>query len=79
MKLVLKKEYSSYQYNFFRLKNTEYALKIIDKSKCVGKEHMIENEVAILRSIQNTNIIQLIAEHETAYELYLVMQLVKVC
>lgn len=55
----------------------EYALKIIDKSKCAGKEHMIENEVAILRSIQHPNIIQLVAEHDTPTELYLVMELVK--
>ncbi|KAK8747040.1 hypothetical protein OTU49_016954 [Cherax quadricarinatus] len=27
----------------------EYALKIIDKTKCRGKEHMIESEVSILR------------------------------
>lgn len=60
-----------------KIKNQEYALKIIDKSKCVGKEHMIENEVAILRSIQHPNIIELIAEHETPSELYLVMELVK--
>lgn len=60
-----------------KLKNIEYALKIIDKSKCVGKEHMIENEVAILRSIQHPNIIQLVAEYETPTELYLVMELVK--
>lgn len=40
---------------------------------------MIENEVAILRSIQHPNIIELIAEHETPSELYLVMELVKVC
>lgn len=60
------------------MKNIEYALKIIDKSKCAGKEHMIENEVAILRSVQHPNIIRLIAEHDTPTELYLVMELVKV-
>lgn len=29
----------------------EYALKIIDKAKCRGKEHMIESEVSILRRV----------------------------
>lgn len=56
----------------------EYALKIIDKSKCAGKEQMIENEVAILRTVQHPNIIRLVAEHDTTSELYLVMELVKV-
>lgn len=62
----------------FRVAYKEYALKIIDKSKCAGKEHMIENEVAILRSVQHPNIIRLVAEHDTVTELYLVMELVKV-
>ncbi|XP_022200292.1 serine/threonine-protein kinase GM11705-like isoform X2 [Nilaparvata lugens] len=60
-----------------KTKNIDYALKIIDKSKCAGKEHMIENEVSILRSVEHPNIIRLIAEHDTAKELYLVMELVK--
>ncbi|CAB0011638.1 unnamed protein product [Nesidiocoris tenuis] len=60
-----------------KTKNIEYALKIIDKSKCIGKEHMIENEVAILRLVRHPNIIQLMAEHDTPAELYLVMELVK--
>uniref|UniRef100_A0A1B6KKI1 non-specific serine/threonine protein kinase n=1 Tax=Graphocephala atropunctata TaxID=36148 RepID=A0A1B6KKI1_9HEMI len=62
---------------FDKVKGTELALKIIDKSKCAGKEHMIENEVAILRSVQHPNIIRLVAEHDTPGELYLVMELVK--
>lgn len=33
----------------------EYALKIIDKAKCRGKEHMIESEVSILRRVCITN------------------------
>lgn len=61
-----------------RVKGVEFALKIIDKSKCAGKEHMIENEVSILRSVQHPNIIRLVAEHDTPSELYLVMELVKV-
>ncbi|KAL1138811.1 hypothetical protein AAG570_008873 [Ranatra chinensis] len=60
-----------------KVKNIEYALKIIDKSKCAGKEHVIDNEVSILRSVQHENIIQLVAEHDTPAELYLVLELVK--
>ncbi|TRY92958.1 hypothetical protein DNTS_014834 [Danionella cerebrum] len=55
----------------------EFALKIIDKNKCRGKEHLIENEVAILRRVKHPNIIRLNEELDTLSELYLVMELVK--
>nr|XP_031320771.1 serine/threonine-protein kinase DCLK2 isoform X5 [Camelus dromedarius] len=55
----------------------EFALKIIDKAKCCGKEHLIENEVSILRRVKHPNIIMLVEEMETATELFLVMELVK--
>ncbi|XP_078533036.1 serine/threonine-protein kinase DCLK2 isoform X2 [Lissotriton helveticus] len=55
----------------------EFALKIIDKAKCCGKEHLIENEVAILRQVKHPNIIMLIEEMDTPTELYMVMELVK--
>ncbi|XP_062243873.1 serine/threonine-protein kinase DCLK2 isoform X4 [Platichthys flesus] len=55
----------------------EFALKIIDKAKCSGKEHLIENEVAVLRRVKHPNIIMLVEEVDTASELYLVMELVK--
>ncbi|KAL0598227.1 Serine/threonine-protein kinase DCLK1 [Plecturocebus cupreus] len=56
----------------------EYALKIIKKSKCRGKEHMIQNEVSILRRVKHPNIVLLIEEMDVPTELYLVMELVKV-
>ena len=37
-----------------------FALKIIDKSKCRGKEHMIESEIAILSLNSHPHIIELI-------------------
>ncbi|XP_059410274.1 serine/threonine-protein kinase DCLK2-like isoform X7 [Carassius carassius] len=55
----------------------EFALKIIDKIKCRGKEHLIESEVAVLRRVKHPNIIMLIEEVDTPTELYLVMELVK--
>ncbi|XP_021172281.2 serine/threonine-protein kinase DCLK2 isoform X1 [Fundulus heteroclitus] len=55
----------------------EFALKIIDKAKCSGKEHLIENEVAVLRKVKHPNIIMLIEELDTPSELCLVMELVK--
>ncbi|XP_031719653.1 serine/threonine-protein kinase DCLK1-like isoform X1 [Anarrhichthys ocellatus] len=55
----------------------EYALKIINKEKCRGKEHMIQSEVSILRHVKHPNIVLLIEEMDTYSELYLVMELVK--
>ncbi|XP_034020911.1 serine/threonine-protein kinase DCLK2-like [Thalassophryne amazonica] len=55
----------------------EFALKIIDKARCCGKEHLIENEVAVLRRVRHPSIIQLIEVDETPTQLFLVMELVK--
>ncbi|TTZ53804.1 Serine/threonine-protein kinase DCLK1 [Bagarius yarrelli] len=60
-----------------RSSGKEFALKIIDKNKCRGKEHLIESEVAVLRQVKHPNIIMLIEEVEMPSELYLVMELVK--
>ncbi|XP_014482743.1 PREDICTED: probable serine/threonine-protein kinase pXi isoform X2 [Dinoponera quadriceps] len=54
----------------------EYAIKIVDMYRCQGKE-MLASEVAILRQVCHPNIISLIAEQETANQLFLVMELVK--
>ncbi|XP_077576060.1 serine/threonine-protein kinase DCLK2 [Stigmatopora nigra] len=55
----------------------EFALKIIDKTKCRGKEHLIENEVSVLRRVKHPNIILLVEEVDTPTQLCLVMELVK--
>ncbi|XP_051934528.1 serine/threonine-protein kinase DCLK2-like [Hippocampus zosterae] len=55
----------------------EFALKIIDKARCCGKEHLIENEVAVLRRVRHPSIIQLVEVDETPSQLFLVMELVK--
>jgi len=62
-----------------RLRNTEseYAMKIIDKSKLKGKEDMIENEIAIMKNCHHPNIVRLIEEFETSSEIYLVLEYVK--
>lgn len=44
---------------------------------CLFQEHMIQNEVAILRRVKHPNIVLLIEEVDTYNELYLVMELVK--
>lgn len=58
-----------------RLKGGEYAMKIIDKSKCNGRVQLIENEVDILRKVNHPNIIRLLGEYDTPNELYLIMEL----
>ncbi|XP_066299706.1 serine/threonine-protein kinase DCLK3-like isoform X1 [Branchiostoma lanceolatum] len=62
-----------------KLKNTDsdYALKIIDKSKLRGKEDMVENEIAIMKHCQHENIVQLFEEYESEHDIYLVMEYVK--
>ncbi|XP_034024292.1 serine/threonine-protein kinase DCLK1-like isoform X2 [Thalassophryne amazonica] len=60
-----------------RTSGREYALKIISKEKCRGKEHMIQSEVSILRRVKHPNIVLLIEEMDSYSELYLVMELVK--
>lgn len=44
----------------------------------VFQEHLIENEVSVLRQVKHPNIVMLIEEVDTPSELYLVMELVKV-
>ena len=53
-----------------------FALKIIDKSKCQGKEHMIESEIAILNLVSHPHIIELIEVFDFLNEKYLVTELV---
>lgn len=52
------------------------------KTGCVFvhvQEHLIENEVAVLRRVRHPSIIELIEVDETPTQLFLVMELVKVC
>ena len=42
------------------------------------QEHMVENEISILRRVKHRNIVELIEEYETPKEIFLVMELVKV-
>lgn len=57
--------------------NIEYALKIIDKAKCKGKEDMIDNEVKTLSNISHPNIMALIEEQDSKHMLYLVCEYVR--
>ncbi|KAJ3138216.1 hypothetical protein HK101_003747, partial [Irineochytrium annulatum] len=59
-----------------RSTGNKYAIKIIDKAKCKGKESMIETEVKILMRVRHENIIQLYEMYEIDAKIYLVMELV---
>merc|ERR1719244_2111999 len=61
---------------YSRSSRKEFAVKIIDKAKCQGKEHMIESEIAILSAIEHPNIIQLEEVFDFPGEKYLVMEYV---
>lgn len=56
----------------------EFAIKVIDKAKLKGKNHMVENEIDILKDCCHHNIVRLYEEYETTHRIYLVMELVKV-
>ncbi|XP_070495824.1 serine/threonine-protein kinase GL21140 [Chironomus tepperi] len=54
----------------------EYALKIIDKSKCKGKEHYIDAEVRVMKKLKHQHIISLLLDIDTITNMYLVLELV---
>ncbi|KAJ8331017.1 hypothetical protein O5D80_001027 [Batrachochytrium dendrobatidis] len=59
-----------------RSNGQKYAIKVIDKAKCKGKEGMIEMEVNILKRVRHPNIVQLYEMYEFNDKIYLVMELV---
>ena len=61
-----------------KITGQEFAMKVIDKHKLKGKEHMVENEIDIMKDCNHQNIVKLYEEYETTDKIYLVMELVKV-
>ncbi|XP_065358246.1 serine/threonine-protein kinase GL21140 [Calliphora vicina] len=53
-----------------------YALKIIDKSKCKGKEHYIDDEVRVMKKLSHPYIISLIMDVDQQANMYLVLEYV---
>lgn len=51
------------------------AIKIIDRSKCKGKEDMIDTEVRILQRIDHPHIIKLYDKYEFDGKICLIMEL----
>ncbi|KAK7125115.1 hypothetical protein R3I94_019226 [Phoxinus phoxinus] len=61
-----------------RVKGLEetFAMKIVDNAKLQGRGHMIQNEIALLRSLEHPRLIQLFRSHHTDTHVYLLMELV---
>ena len=58
-----------------RTTGEEYAVKIVDRKKCAGKENMIQSEINILKKVKHEHIVQLYELFETEAKIYLVMEL----
>ncbi|XP_071355827.1 serine/threonine-protein kinase DCLK3 [Trachinotus anak] len=52
------------------------AIKIVERSKLIGREHMMQNELSLLGSLCHPRIVRLVAYHHTHVHSYLVMELV---
>ena len=53
----------------------KFAVKIIDKSKCKGKENMIDTEISILSKVHHENIVRLYDLYQIDNKIYLIMEL----
>lgn len=79
--LILGSPFSNTFTHFYRLNETQRLtinIKLTSLDDLCFQEHLIENEVSVLRQVKHPNIIMLIEEVDTSSELYLVMELVKV-
>lgn len=52
------------------------AVKIVERSKLAGREHMMQNELSLLGSLRHPRVVRLYAHRHTATHSYLVMELV---
>ena len=52
---------------FKRDTGAKFAVKIIDKKLCAGKEDMIETEIAILKKVQHPHIVGMHDEYDTVW------------
>lgn len=52
------------------------AIKVIEKSRLKGKEHMLNNEIAILKQLDHNNIIKLYQTLENSSFIYIIMEYV---
>uniref|UniRef100_A0AAQ5XK46 Protein kinase domain-containing protein n=1 Tax=Amphiprion ocellaris TaxID=80972 RepID=A0AAQ5XK46_AMPOC len=50
--------------------------KVVERSKLIGREHMMQNELSLLGSLCHPRVVRLFAHHHTHTHSYLVMELV---
>ncbi|XP_045068585.1 serine/threonine-protein kinase DCLK3-like, partial [Coregonus clupeaformis] len=53
-----------------------FAVKIVERSKLIGREHMMQNELSILGSLSHPRVVRLFIHHHTHTHSYLVMEMV---
>lgn len=53
-----------------------FALKIIDKSKCKGKEHYIDAEVRVMKKLKHDKVMQLHLDVDTPANMFLILEYV---
>lgn len=53
-----------------------FAMKMVDKAKLQGRGHLIQNEIALLRSLEHPRLVRLLRSHDTDTHVYLLMELV---
>lgn len=71
----LRGAFSEVKIGICRSTGQKFAIKIVDKLKCKGKEDMVTTEVEILKMIRHENIVQLFEMFEFDGKIYLVMEL----
>uniref|UniRef100_A0A674BBZ1 non-specific serine/threonine protein kinase n=1 Tax=Salmo trutta TaxID=8032 RepID=A0A674BBZ1_SALTR len=53
-----------------------FAVKIVEHSKLIGREHMMQNELSLLGSLSHPRVVRLFTHHHTHTHSYLVMEMV---
>ncbi|XP_061678432.1 serine/threonine-protein kinase DCLK3 isoform X1 [Syngnathoides biaculeatus] len=53
------------------------AVKMVERSRLLGREHMLQNELSLLASLRHPRVVRLLAHHRTPATAYLVMELAR--
>nr|XP_046183551.1 serine/threonine-protein kinase DCLK3 [Oncorhynchus gorbuscha] len=59
-----------------RANGEPFAVKIVEHSKLIGREHMMQNELSLLGSLSHPRVVRLFTHHHTHTHSYLVMEMV---
>lgn len=59
-----------------RADGRQLAIKVVERCKLIGREHMMQNELSLLGSLRHPRVVRLFAHHHTHTHSYLVMELV---